>query len=272
MNNWLSSLPRVVVPYMFPALGAWAERSGLVTICLEGAMLVGAFTYASVALATTSASSALLACVLVGAVFGLMHALIVSKLRVDAMVSGVALNAAAYGATRFGLKVLYGSSSNSPATPPHTWVPYFLGFFAISLWLVSPWLYRQSRWGLRVRAVGDAPEVAHSVGISVEHIRAQSAAFACGLAALGGAALVADLHKFQSGMSAGRGFLALVAIVIAQFRPARAATVALLFGAMELASVRMQSAWPTMAELAPALPYVLALVVIALPRRATSSL
>lgn len=271
MSITLSSVIRVLVPYGMPALGgAWVERSGLVTLCLEGAMLVGAFVYASVDLATGQAATALSAAVIAGACVGAVHAALCVRLRVDAMVSGIALNTAAYGGTRFGLKVLYGSSSNSPATAQggaHAWV--VPGLFALLLLgaALSGWLLERTRFGLRVRAAGDAPDALEAIGRSPERVRATAAVLGCAIAACGGVALVADLHKFQSGMSAGRGFLALVAIVIAGRRPGASVLVASAFAVVELMSARLQSAVPSVAELAPAIPYVAALAVVAWPKQ-----
>lgn len=272
MMSWFSGVLRVVIPYGFPALGgAWAERSGLVTLCLEGALLLGAFVYAGVDIATGSAVCALLAALLSGAAFGGLHAWLVSRARVDAVVSGIALNAAVYGATRVGLKVLYGSSSNSPGTTQniaHSMVVPALALLLVVGALGSDRVLARTGVGLRVRAAGDGSEAARAVGVSPERVRSFASAWACGLAALGGVALVADVHRFQSGMSAGRGFLALVAIVIAGNRPGRAVLVATSFGLLELLSGRFQGAVPRLAEWVPALPYVAALLVVAWPKRA----
>ncbi len=276
MSLGFSAIARVVVPYGLPALGgAWVERSGLVTLCLEGAMIFGAFAYAATDLRTGSVGMAFVAAAAAGMSLGVVHAFLTLKAGVDAMVSGLALNAFAYSLTRFALKVMYESSSNSPALghiAVHAWVGPLLLALLLVLVGASSWVLARTGFGLRIRAAGDAPEASRAVGGQPERIRMLMAGLGCGLAALGGASLVADLHKFQSGMSAGRGFLALVAVVIAKNHPGRAVLVASAFGALELWSGRFQSAFPRLAELAPALPYLLALLVVASPRRSARSL
>jgi len=121
----LAQTVRMSVPYACAALGGvWSERSGVVNIALEGTLLTSALAAVAVHVATHSATAGVLGAVIVGALFALVHALLVARARVNAIVSGIALNLVAAGGTRFVLRTLYASSSNSPSV---TGFPVFAG-------------------------------------------------------------------------------------------------------------------------------------------------
>ena len=125
------------------------------------------------------------------------------------------------------------------------------------------WLLYRTPFGLRVRAVGEHPEAAASVGISVERVRYLSAALSGLLAALGGAYLVFDQHQFSAEMTAGRGFIALAATIFGRWDPYRAALACLLFAAAESVEIQLQGVQLIPSQFVEMIPYVLTIVALA---------
>ncbi len=281
----LAQTLRMAVPYVCAGLGGvWSERSGVVNIALEGILLASALGGVVVHVATGSAWAGVLAGALVGAGIGLVHALIVVRGRVDAIVSGIAINLAAAGGTRFVLRSLYDSSSNSP--PVDGFRSTLLGgagggallvrtlvdplTIATALLVVaSGWMLYRTRLGLRVRACGEDPVAAASVGVDVPRVRLLAVSLGGAICGLGGVALAYDEHQFQSGMSGGRGFIALAAVILSGWRPGRAAAACLAFAALDAAQILVQDqARAASGYIAQMLPYIATLVALwAIARR-----
>lgn len=272
---------RAAVPYVLAAEGGvLAERSGVVTIALEGMMLSGAFASVSVALATGSVALGLVAAAVTGLLVGGLHAFVVERLAVDGIVSGLAINLAAAGGTRVMLRALYGSSSNSPALPATAASPSGLRWVLDAL--ASPttvlavlaavglhFLLARTRFGLRVRAAGESAKVVTAAGISVFRTRALATALGGALAALGGAALALDQHQFQSGMTSGRGFIALAAVVLATWRPGPALAACAGFAVLDALQVVLQGEVRSLEVLFQSLPYLATLVALGFLARRT---
>jgi ABC-type uncharacterized transport system permease subunit len=252
----LAQTLRMAVPYVCAALGGvWSERSGVVNIGLEGMLLASGLGAVVAHVATGNPWAGVLAGVLVGALLGVLHALVVVRGRVDAIVSGLALNLVALGATRFVLRALYDSSSNSPpvegfrfgavggaggaALLARTLLdPLTLGTAALVL--ASSWALGRTRFGLRVLACGEDPAAAAVVGVDVVRIRIAAVSLGGAICGLGGVALAYDQHQFQSGMSGGRGFIALAAVILSGWRPGRAAAACLAFAALDALQIVAQ--------------------------------
>jgi simple sugar transport system permease protein len=272
---------RIAVPYACAAVGGvWAEKSGIVQIGLEGVLLTSAFASVAVAVATGSPAAGLLAGAAVGVVQSVVHAWLVERVRIDAVVAGIALNLLALAGTRLGLRALYDSASNSPgiegfrAGPTGTAGWQLLArvlldpvtVVAVAAIAVSPWVLGRTRFGLRVRACGENPSAARAAGIDVTRVRAAALAVSGAICALGGVHLSYDAHRFESGMSGGRGFIALAAVVLSGWRPAHAALACIAFGFLEAVQIVLQdvgreSRWATLIQL---LPFVATLAVLAL--------
>ena len=270
---------RMAVPYVCAALGGvWSERSGVVNIGLEGMLLAGGLGAVVAHVATGSPWVGVLAGALVGAGLGAAHATIVVRGRVDAIVSGLAVNLVAAGATRFVLRALYDSSSNSPPVEGFRWRilggasggallartlldPLTLGTAAIVA--ATAWALARTRWGLRVWACGEDPAAAAAVGVDVGRVRVGAVALGAAICGLGGVALAYDQHQFQSGMSGGRGFIALAAVILSGWRPARAAAACLAFAALDaLQIVAQDSARAVSGYIVQMLPYAATLAVL----------
>jgi simple sugar transport system permease protein len=279
---------RMTVPYACAGLGGiWSERSGVVNIALEGILLTGGLAGVVVHVATGSAAAGAVAGVAAGALLGALHAAIVVYGRVDAIVSGLALNLAAVGGTRFALRALYASSSNSPSIAgfpslvqgpsgaallartlldPSTWLA--AGLVAWTVWALA-----NTRFGLRVRASGENPSAASSAGVDVHHVRLVAVTLGAAIAGLGGVSLAYDEHRFQAGMSGGRGFIALAAVILSGWRPGRAVLACVAFATLDAAQIVLQERTGSASSIAPMLPYVATLLALWLVarRRATGA-
>jgi simple sugar transport system permease protein len=276
----LAETLRIATPYACAAVGGvLAERSGVVHIGLEGVLLVSAFASVATAHATGSAAAGLLAGVALGAAVSVGHALLTERARVHAVVSGIALNLLAMAGTRLALRGLYDSASNSPSIEAFRLGPTgssglaLLGrvladpvsLLALAAIVATPWLLAKTRLGLRIRACGENPSAAVASGIDVTRVRLSALALSGAVCALGGIHLAFDQHRFESGMSNGRGFIALAAVVVSGWRAGRAAIACVAFGALEALQIVLQdqARKTSIGDLVQLLPYVATLVVLA---------
>jgi len=270
---------RIATPYACAAVGGiWAERSGVIQIGLEAVLLTSAFTSVAVAATTGSAALGLLAGVASGALLSVLHAVLVERARVHAVISGIALNLLAYAGTRLLLRALFDSASNSPGIDGFRFGPtgadgasmlarFFLDpvtLAALAATALTPFVLARTRFGLRTRAAGENPVAAASVGIDVSRVRIAALAVSGAICALGGVHLAFDQHRFESGMSSGRGFMALAAVVVSGWRAERAVAACVAFGALEALQIVLQDQANRSAgaELIQLLPYVATLVVL----------
>ena len=277
----LAETLRIAVPYACAAVaGVWAERSGVIQIGLEGVLLTGAFCSVAVANTTGSMLLGLLGGLFVGMLLSLGHAWLVERARVDAVISGIALNLLAYAGTRLLLRALYDSSSNSPSIPGFRMGPTGAAGWAMLLRVLcdpvtvvalaaivaSTLVLHRTRFGLRVRACGENPTAAQAAGLRVSRLRLSALAISGAICALGGVHLAYDQHRFESGMSGGRGFIALAAVVLSGWRPVRAALACVVFGALEAVQILLQdvSRESRGTMLIQLLPFVATLLVLAL--------
>lgn len=273
---------RIAVPYVLAALGGWAsERGGIVQIGLEGLLLVGAFTCVLVAHAAESAGwngaaaagLGIAAAAVAGALFASIHALVCIRFGADAIVSGIALNLLAAGATKFLLTLAFGSAANSSRIEAtSSGAEGFAGaLFATPLVMIAVLAIvacdlaaRRTPFGVRLHAVGEHPEAAAAAGIAVARVRTMGVLLSGVLAALGGAHLALDQHQFTAGMASGRGFIAVAALVFGRWTPRGAAAACVLFAAAEAVQIHLQAhaarAIPT--QLVQMLPYVVTLVAL----------
>ncbi len=277
----VAAMLRFATPLIFAALGGViSERSGVVNVGLEGMMLIGAFFGLWGADITNGWVGGVLIGVAAGALTGLLFAVFVVSLKANQIVAGMAINLLALGLTGYLLIDIYGTlgtGSGLPQVPdlllPISGVPFFGRAFGernllirVALALVaatSIYLFRTSS-GLRLRSVGENPLAADTAGISVT-LRRYFAVITSGvLASLGGVFLsLGFVHSFTQSMTAGRGFIALAAVIFGRWRPGGALIAALLFGFSSALAQRLPVFSPTAATLFQALPYVLTLIAVA---------
>lgn len=271
---FLAQTLRIAIPYIFAATGGVvSERSGLVALGLEGYMLTGAFCGALASYYSGSPWVGLFGAGAGGVAIALLYAVTAIRFRADQVVVGIAINLLVIGATRFFLRLAFHSSANSPRVPGFGAERSGTGFASLAssplisigilaVGLVAWTLYR-TPFGLRIRAVGEHPAAAMSVGINVDRIRYLSAALSGTLAALGGAYLALDQHEFSAEMTAGRGFIALAAVIFGRWDPVRAALACLLFAAAETLQIQLQGAQVIPSQFVEMIPYVLTIIALA---------
>ncbi len=275
----LAEILRITIPYACAAVaGVWSERAGIVNIALEGVLLSSALGATVFALSTGSPTVGIVGGLLVGAGLCLVHGTLVAKFRIDAIVSGVALNIFAVAAARLVLRALYDSSSNSPSIagfglgPKGASGAALLGrvltdpvtLLAVIAIVGSPWLLGRTKFGLHIRACGENPVAASSVGIAVVKVRLLALVVSGMVGALGGIHLAYDQHRFESGMSGGRGFIALAAVIGAGWNVPRAALACMFFAGLEALQIVLQDQQRIPHQLVQMLPYVATLVVLML--------
>ncbi len=267
MNSFeiISQILRIAAPYLFAtAGGVIAERSGIISLTLEGYMLGGAFAAVVGTFYSGSPAIGVLCGMGGGIMLALIHAVSCIRYRADQVIVGIAINLFAIGITRFFLKLLFGSSSNSPRV-----AGFASGYANPLLWLaliatpVVAFILFRTTFGLRVRATGEKPEAAASVGVSVHRVQYIAVVLSGALAALGGAYLAFDQHQFTDQMTAGRGFIAVAAVIFGRWAPLRAGAACLLFAAAETAQIHLQGNHTVPSQFIEMIPYLLTIVALA---------
>ncbi len=270
--EWLLSLAliilqifRIAVPYLLTSVGAtFSERGGVINLGLEGMILFGAFGATVGQYLTGSAYLGLLFAMVLGFLAALLHALMSVTLKANQILSGVALNILAIGLTQFFLSAIFQSSSNSARIEGFGQISIIENPIFIFTLLLVPFaqvLLFQTAFGLRLRATGESAETVDALGVSPSRMRYSGVLISGVLAALAGAYLAYEQHSFTDGMSAGRGYISLAAMIIGKWNPFGAALASLLFAGAETLELNLQSdAIPT--QLVQALPYVVTLLVL----------
>ncbi len=283
----LAATLRYATPLTFAAIGGmFSERSGVVNIGLEGMMLMGAFFAILGADKLNSWWAGLGAAILAGGLTALIHAFISISLRADQIVSGVAINFLALGVTGYFFIDVYGDQGTPGEGIPRipdvnlgfldsiplvgNFLEDVFGHLNLMIWLsfvllvVSYYVMFRSPIGLRLRSVGEHPRAADTVGISVYRTRYVAVVVSGMLAALGGAYLsIGFLGSFNENMTAGRGYIALAALIFGNWRPFGAFGAALLFGFSGALAQRLPAYSDSGAVLFQTLPYVLTLIAVA---------
>ncbi len=266
------------MPYALAAAGASInERGGVINIALEGMMLHGALAYTLGAFWSGNPWVGVAAAIVAGVATGALHALVTVTWLADQITSGLGINLLAAGLTRFVLQAVFGSTANSSRVvglpplpiPGLSRIPALgsvlstpLVLIAIGLSLAGQWLLFRSVFGLRLRSVGERPEAAATLGLSVPLYRWAGVLVSGGLAGLAGAWLASEQHSFTDGMTGGRGYIALAAMIVGKWSPLGGAAACLLFGAAEALQISLQgSAFPN--ELLQMMPYLVTILALA---------
>jgi simple sugar transport system permease protein len=282
--DFLAASLRIATPLVLAALGGiLCERSGTFAVGLEGQMLAGAFLGVVVTHASSSAGAGVLASAFAGTMLALVVAVATTRFNTEHMVTGIASNILALGLTSFLARMVGAGGGGSSLRVPllEAWpVPGLCG-----LPFVGPLLFRQppltylafalvlpmavflwrSRAGLTLRAVGENPLAAFAAGADPRKVRI-GALLGCGaLAGLGGAVLsLQQVGTFADGMTSGRGYLALAAIIVGRWMPLGTILACLLFGAAEALSLRVQAfSLPVSSYVIQMTPYLAALAILA---------
>jgi simple sugar transport system permease protein len=262
----LYSTVRMATPLLLAALGGlFSERSGVINIALEGLMLAGAFTSAVVTYYAGNPWIGLLAGIGAGIFISVIHAVACIQFDSDQVVTGTAINILMFGIPTLLSGALFGTTGSTPQIPRADLLPnapVVIAFLLVPfVWYV---LYR-TPFGLRLRAAGENPEAADTAGVSVSRIRYSGVLLSGALAAIGGAYLsIGQSSLFTRNMTAGRGFIALAALIFGKWRPVQTMLACLLFGFAEAVAIQMQGVIPHVrVEYIQIIPYVLTMIVLA---------
>jgi general nucleoside transport system permease protein len=277
----LASTIRISTPLALSSIGeVISERAGIVNLGLEGQILTGAFMAAVGSYYSGSPWVGILFAVVSGFVLGLIHALFVIKFRANQIVIGVATNIFAAGFTTIGLVALWGNRGKSASVAGlpvihlgplaqipvigkimdgHTLIVYLMLIIAVLSWYI---LFR-TNIGLRIRAVGENPKAAASVGIKIEPLQYWAVCIGGALSGLAGSYLsLSDMNLFGRNMSAGRGFISLAATILGNWNPLGAFGSSLIFGFLDALQIRLQATkFPT--QFIQMIPYVMVILLLA---------
>lgn len=259
-------------PLLLTAMGGLlSERSGVINIALEGMMLAGAFGSIAGSYLTGSPFAGLILGAASGALLAALHALCSVRYGADQIVSGTAINLMAVGGSGYLLYVLFDTHGSSPIVNKLPMLGYGsivthpTVFIAILASAGVAFLYHRSPWGLRLRAAGESPAALVSAGVSVSRVRYVAVVAGGVLAGVAGAHLaLADLSQFVERMTAGRGFIALAALIFGKWKPSGVVLACLFFGVAETVADSLHGYGASLPpQLFLALPFVLTIVVLA---------
>jgi len=269
VGTLLLSALRVSTPLLLAAMGGLlSERAGVIQIALEGMMLIGALAGAAVASVTHSPELGALAGAIAGSAYAGIYGVSVLRLRSDQIVAGTAMNLLAMGLTPFICKILYGSTGGSAAldlADRFQWGPLAWGWVAVG---AVYWLLVRTRFGLRLSFAGEHPDALRAAGVSVLGVRWRALFAAGALAGLGGVSLSVFLSSsFTRNMTAGRGFMALAALILGRWKPWPTAAACFAFGLFDALQIRLQGvvlwgAEPVPVQFIQMLPYVVTIGVL----------
>ena len=265
---------RLATPLVLAALGGlFSERSGVINIALEGMMLAGAFTAAAVTHAVGSPFVGVLAGMGAGLLIASIHAVACIRYKADQVVTGTAINILMLGMPAFLSGALFLSSGATPQIPKENLIaltPFSIAIILVATTLIVWYVLYKTRFGLRLRAVGENPEAADAAGVRVARMRYWGVLLSGVLAGMGGAYLsIGQSSLFTRNMTSGRGFIALAALIFGKWRPVQTLLACILFGLTEAISIQMQgvvklpSGDDIPVQFIQMVPYVLTIIVLA---------
>lgn len=281
LSAFLEATVRTATPLAIAAIGeSVSERSGVINVGLEGAIMAGCFG-AAYGAAAGGLAAGLIGGLVAGCVVGVLFGMLVVGLRTDQIITGTAVTLGAYGATGALYRIVFGTSglalsiptlspialpmlSSIPLVGPALFVQPVVTYATMLLVPLAWWWMYRTHGGLALRAVGEHPPAAVAAGVHPGRARWVGILTASALGGLAGATLVLTVGTFSEQMSAGRGFIALAVVALGRWTPQGAAAAALLFGAASALQYRFQATGSTVPyQLFLALPYLLTLVVLA---------
>ncbi len=279
--EFLNTSLRLSIPLIFAAVGGViAEKSGVFNISLEGCILGGAFGAAVGTYVTGSPVFGVILGVSVAMMAGAILAGLAVGLAINQLVAGIAINILMLGLTSYLARLILGADATTTlpgfypvAIPLLSTIPiigellFKQDAITYAMYILIPltwWGIYKTPWGLNLRAIGDYPVAADSAGINVSKVRVAATLISCAMAGLGGCYLVlSQVFVFTEHMSAGKGFIALAALILGGWNPARAMLAALLFGMMDALQLRLQFNSPDVPyQIFSMLPYLASLLAL----------
>jgi simple sugar transport system permease protein len=273
----LFSAIRLATPLIFAALGGlFSERSGVINIALEGLMLAGAFTAAVATYELGNPYLGLLCGMAAGAALAFVYAIATIKFEADQVVSGMAINFLMFGLPALLSGAIYDSAGSTEQIPKENLLPEFFNRISIASILAFAlvplcwYVLYKTPFGLRLRATGENPAAADAAGVNVIRLRYIAVIISGVLAAAGGAYLsTGQSSLFTRNMTAGRGFIALAALILAKWRPVPVLVACLFFGLTEALTIQIQGVYKMPSgedipvQFIQMIPYVLTIIVLA---------
>ena len=257
----IPSALRMATPLGFAALGGiYSERAGVINLALEGMMLIGAFGYVVGTQGSGSTWIGLLVGISCGVAMALLHAVATVTFQAEQVVTGIGINILALGITEY-----LSPPPEQVGGLPHWQLP-LIGSYSCLVYLLpvlmvaSHILLFKTPWGLRLRAAGESTEALAALSLSRAKWQYLGIVFSGLLAGIGGCFLASEVHYFTKGMTAGRGYLALAAVIFGNWRPLSGVSACFLFGFAT--ALELTSRWNIPGQLLHSLPYILTMVVL----------
>jgi ABC-type uncharacterized transport system permease subunit len=278
----LASGIRLATPYLYAAIGeTLGQRSGVLNLGVEGQMLMGAFTAFYVTLQTGNLWLAMLAAAAVGAAMGLAMAFVSINLQAEQGISGIGFYLFGLGISTLLFQMLVGTVetvsgfqpidipflSNIPVIGEIFFQQNILVYIAFALVPIAQFVLQKTTLGLKIKAVGENPEAADSLGVSVKLVRYITVTLGGLLSGVAGASLsIGLLNVFQQNMTSGLGFIAVALVYFGGWQPYRVMMGALLFSMINALQLRLQliPAWPVESDMMVMMPYIVTIIVLVL--------
>lgn len=275
--TFLTQVLRMMTPFYLGASGAnFSERAGVINISIEGFMNLSAFSFALFSIITNNIALGFISAIAVNLIFSLFFALFTIKLKINQIVTGVGFNLLSAGITKFLLVLIFNSSSNTdrfeglPDLVFFEFIPFigsvlsdYLTVFCFILIFLSGFVLFKTKFGLRLRSAGENPWAAESLGISVKKYKLYGVLISGFLSALAGIWLASSQNSYSDGMIAGRGYIALAAMIIGKWKPVNIFFACLMFSAFEALNITLQiSGTPIPSQFIQMLPYLITILVL----------
>ena len=275
--TFIAQVIRLMTPFYLGASAAnFSERGGVINISIEGFMNLSAFSFAVFSIATGSIMIGFIMAIVINLVFSLLFAFFTVKLKLDQIVTGVGFNLLSAGITKFLMVYIFKSSSNTerfegiPDLHFFESIPIlgsifsdYITIFTFALIFISGFVLFKTKFGLRLRSVGENPWAAESLGIKVRLYKTYGILISGFLSALAGMWLASNQNSYSDGMIAGRGYIALAAMIIGKWKPVNIFFACLMFSAFEALEISLQvSGTDIPAQLIQMLPYLITVLVL----------
>ncbi|MFC2093231.1 ABC transporter permease [Bacteroidota bacterium] len=274
---FLSQVLRLFTPYYLGANAAnFSERGGVINISIEGFMISSAFSYGLFSVLTGNIMIGFFAAIIVNLVFSVLFALFTVKLKINQIVAGVGFNLLMAGLSKFFIVLIFNSSSNTPRFDKLPVIGFlqvipFVGeilsdyiiLFSFALVIISNFVLFKTKFGLRLRSAGENPEAGESLGVKVRMYKMYGILICGFLSALAGIWLASNQNSYSDGMIAGRGYIALAAMIIGKWKPTNIFFACLMFAFFEALEISLQiSGVDIPSQLIQMLPYAITILVL----------
>lgn len=275
--TFLAQVLRLMTPYYLGASAAnFSERGGVINIAIEGFMNLSAFSFALFSIITGNIAAGFILAVLINLIFSLLFSYFTVSLKINQIVTGVGFNLLIAGLTKFLLVLIFQSSSNSerfeglPDLNIFKNIPFaeivlsdYLTIFCFALVFISGFILFKTKFGLRLRSAGENPAAAESLGVKVRLYKIYGVMISGFLSALAGIWLASNQNSYSDGMIAGRGYIALAAMIIGKWKPVNIFFACIVFSAFEALEITLQisgTGFPS--QLIQMLPYLITILVL----------